>query len=121
MALLLNQQVRFLAFWRTFYYLPAVMTGVAVALLWAWILNPEFGLINWVLESVTFGKLSGPAWLIDERLALWAIALMGLWGVGGGMLIYLAGLQGVPTELYEASDMDGAGELRKFWHITIRS
>ena len=118
-ALLLNQKVRFLAFWRTLFYLPAVMTGVAVALLWAWILNPEFGLVNWVLDSVTFGNLSGPAWLIEPRLALWAIAMMGLWGVGGGMLIYLAGLQGVPSELYEASDIDGAGELRKFWHITV--
>ncbi len=115
-ALLLNQNVRGLSLWRVIYYLPAVVSGVAVAYLWQWILNSDFGLANWVLSMV---GIDGPNWLIDPNWALSALILMSLWGVGGGMLIYLAGLQGIPTSLYEAAEIDGANFWQKFWIITI--
>ncbi|MDE0670779.1 MAG: sugar ABC transporter permease [Caldilineaceae bacterium] len=115
-ALLMNQKVRGIIFFRTVYYLPSVVSGVAVALLWMWIFNPEFGILNTLLALV---NIQGPAWLFDEHWSLPAIALMSLWGVGGSMLIYLAGLQGIPSELYEAAEIDGASRWRRFWFITL--
>ena len=115
-AVLLNQRIRFVSLWRTIYYLPAVISGVAVALLWQWIFNSDFGLANWLLKSV---GLEGPSWLLDPTWALPALIVMSLWGVGGGMVIYLAGLQGVPTSLYEAAEIDGANSFRQFLHITL--
>lgn len=115
-AVLLNQRVRWIALWRTIYYLPSVVSGVAVALLWQWIFNTDFGLANWLLSLV---GISGPAWLLDQNWALPALIVMSLWGIGGGMVIYLAGLQGVPTALYEAASIDGATSLQRFWHITL--
>ena len=115
-ALLMNQKVRGIVFFRTVYYLPSVVSGVAVALLWMWIFNPEFGILNTLLAMV---NIQGPAWLFDEHWSLPAIALMSLWGVGGSMLIYLAGLQGIPSELYEAAEIDGASRWRRFWFITL--
>ena len=116
LAILLNQRIRLIAFWRTLFYLPAVMSGVAVALLWQWIFNSDFGLANWLLAI--FG-IDGPSWLLDPVWALPALILMSLWGVGGGMVIYLAGLQGVPTTLYEAAEIDGANSLYRFRHVTL--
>ncbi len=116
LAVLMNQKVRGIAFWRTVYYLPAVISGVAVAVLWTWILNPEFGLLNVLLRYV---GVKGPHWLGNTRTALPSLVLIGLWGVGGNMVIYLAGLQGIPTELYEAAEIDGAGSTSRFTHITL--
>ena len=116
-ALLMNQKVRGVFVFRTIYYLPAVLSGVAVAMLWRWVFNSEFGLVNsaiWALFHV-----QGPAWLVDPQWALWAFIVMGLWDVGGPMLIYLAGLQGIPTDLYEAAQVDGANAWRKFCSVTI--
>jgi multiple sugar transport system permease protein len=115
-ALLLNQKVPGLRLWRTIYYLPAVVSGVAVAMLWTWIFHSEFGLINLALRAL---GLQGPAWLADPDWALSALILMSLWGIGGGMVINLAGLQGIPTDLYDAASIDGAGRVRQFFHITI--
>lgn len=115
-ALLLNARIRGLQFYRTVYYLPSVLSGVAVALLWRWIYAPNFGLINAFLAR--FG-LAGPGWLGDQDWALAAMVGMSLWHVGGGIVIYLAGLQGVPTELYEAVRVDGAGRRASFRHITL--
>ena len=115
-ALLMNQKVRGIIFFRTVYYLPSVISGVAVALLWMWIFNPEFGILNTLLSYV---GIQGPAWLFDQKWSLPAIAIMSLWGVGGSMLIYLAGLQGIPSELYEAAEIDGASRWRRFWFITL--
>ncbi len=115
-ALLLNTKISGLEWYRTIYYLPAVLSGVAVALLWKWVFSPEFGLLNLVLSW--FG-VQGPAWLVDRRWALWALILMSMWGIGGGMVIYLAGLQGIPTELYEAAAVDGATAVHRFFHITL--
>lgn len=105
LAMLLNTGVSGLSFLRTIYYLPAVLSGVAVALLWRWIFSPEFGLINMALATV---GITGPGWLTDRTWVLPAFIIMSLWSVGGSMVIYLAGLQGIPTELYEAADIDGA-------------
>lgn len=116
LAVLLNQRIRFVALWRTIYYLPAVVSGVAVALLWQWIFNSDFGVANWLLKLIS---IQGPSWLLDPHWALPALIIMSLWGVGGGMVIYLAGLQGVPTVLYEAAEIDGANMVQRFVHITL--
>jgi multiple sugar transport system permease protein len=118
-AILLNQQVRGIAFWRTIYYLPAVISGVAVALLWEWLFNGRFGLINYVLLGL-FG-INGPNWLADSRTALLAFVVIHVWTVGGSMLINLAALQGVPTALYDAASIDGANAWHRFRHITVPS
>ena len=115
-AVLLNQNMKFKSFIRTIFYLPSVASGVAVAMLWLWVFNSDFGLMNTFLRI--FG-IRGPAWLSDTRFALPALVIMSLWGVGGSMVIYLAGLQGVPTALYEAAHVDGAGVFARFFHITL--
>ena len=115
-ALLLNTRIRGLQFYRTVYYLPSVLSGVAVALLWRWIYAPNFGLINSFLARF---DIVGPGWLGDKDWALTSLIGMSLWHVGGGIVIYLAGLQGVPSELYEAGRVDGAGRGAAFWHITL--
>jgi len=117
-ALLLNsKKVAFLGFWRLIYYLPSVVAGVAVAILWSWVLNPRFGLLNAMLMSL--GVKNPPRWLYSEQWAIPGFILMGLWGAGGAMLLYLAGLQSIPTQLYEAAEIDGAGSWAKFWRITL--
>lgn len=116
-AMLLNQKVKGLAFWRTLYYMPTVISGVAIALLWQWMFEPSFGVVNHLLK--TFFGIRGPNWLNDTRTALPSFVLMSLWTVGGSMLINLAGLQGIPTALYEAADIDGAGPWKKFWNVTV--
>jgi multiple sugar transport system permease protein len=115
-ALLMNQKVAGIGLWRTLYYLPSVVQGVAVAVLWGFVLNPRFGLINAGLKMI---GIEGPRWLYSEDWAVPGLILMGLWGAGGGMLLYLAGLQGIPTALYEAAEIDGANAIRRFLHITI--
>jgi multiple sugar transport system permease protein len=118
-AILLNQRVRGIAFWRTIYYLPAVISGVAVALLWEWLFNGRFGLINYLLQAL-FG-INGPNWLADSRTALLAFVVIHVWTVGASMLINLAALQGVPTALYDAASIDGANSWHRFRHITVPS
>jgi multiple sugar transport system permease protein len=116
LALLLNQDIRFVALWRTIFYLPAVVSGVAVALLWLWVFNPELGLANRFLAL--FG-LEPVGWLLSTQWALPALIIISLWNVGGAIVIYLAGLQGIPTELYEAAHIDGANGWRRFWSVTV--
>jgi multiple sugar transport system permease protein len=116
LAVLMNQKLRGIAFWRTVYYLPAVISGVAVAVLWRWILNPEFGLLNVLLRYL---GVNGPNWLQDTRTALPSLVMISLWSVGGNMVIYLSGLQGIPTELYEAAEIDGATSWQRFLHVTL--
>jgi multiple sugar transport system permease protein len=116
LALLLNERVKFLSLFRTIYYLPAVLSGVAVAVMWAWVFNPKFGVLNWVLSLV---GIKGPGWLADPQWAMPAFIIMSLWGVGGGMLIYLGGLQGIPTDMYDAAKVDGAGRWGRFVHVTL--
>jgi multiple sugar transport system permease protein len=116
LALLLNTKVPGISVWRTVYYTPSVISGVAVAILWVYIFNPQYGVINWLLSLI---GIKGPGWLNSPDWALWALIIMSLWGVGGGMIIYLAGLQGIPTALYEAAEVDGAGKIRQFFAITL--
>ncbi|MBV7328805.1 sugar ABC transporter permease [Chloroflexi bacterium TSY] len=116
-ATLMYQKIPGRSFFRTLYYLPTVTSGVAVALLWAWVFQPQFGLANAFLWQV-FG-IEGPDWFFSEAWVLPAFIIMSLWSVGGPMLIYLAGMQGVPTDLYEAADLDGANGVQKYIHITI--
>lgn len=117
LALLLNQQIKARGFFRTIYYIPSVTAGVAIALLWAWIFNYNFGLINIALRK--FFGIQGPGWLISETWVLPAFVIMSIWAVGGPMLIYLGGLQSIPTSLYEAATVDGANFWHKFRHITL--
>lgn len=117
LAMLLNQRVPFLSVFRTLYYLPSIITGVAVALVFQWILNPEFGLVNYLLSAL-FG-IRGPGWFYDKTWVIPSYVLLGLWGLGGPMIIYLAALQGVPTELYEAAELDGANVWHRFRNVTL--
>lgn len=116
LAVLLNQDIPFVKLWRTLYFLPSVLSGVSVTLLWVLLFNPKLGAINAVLKI--FG-IKGPGWLHDPDWAVYSLVIMSLWGVGQTMIIYLAGLQGIPTDLYDASKVDGAGMLKRFRHITI--
>jgi multiple sugar transport system permease protein len=117
LAVLLNQKIPFVNLWRTIYFLPSVIAGVAVALLWSRIFNPRVGILNPIIEAIFHVK--GPGWLGDPKWAVPALVIMGLWGVGGGMIIYLAGLQGVPTDFYDAAKVDGANLYQRFIHITL--
>ena len=116
MAVLLNQKVRGINIWRTVYFLPSVVAGVAVALLWGRIFDPKFGILNPFLEQ--FG-INGPGWLSDPQWAIPALVIMSLWSVGGNIIIYLAGLQGVPTDLYDAAKVDGATAWQRFRYVTL--
>jgi multiple sugar transport system permease protein len=115
-AVLLNQRIHLSGIFRTIFYLPSVISGVAVALVFAWIFNYRFGILNFFLSLV---GISGPNWLGNPRYALWAFVVMSLWGIGGTVIIFLAGLQGVPVSLHEAATIDGANAWTRFWKITI--
>ena len=116
LALLLNQRVRFLGFWRTAFYLPAVISGVAGSVIWMWMYHPELGIVNHGLQLL---GLEGRNWLYDKPLVLGSLIVKSLWNIGVPMVIYLAALQGLPQRLYEAADIDGAGEMSKFFSITL--
>ena len=115
-AMLMNQEIWGISMFRTIFYLPSSISGVPVALLWMWIFSPEFGILNTVLRFV---GIEGPQWLFDPTWVIPAFIVMSLWGIGGGMVIFLAGLQGIPQHLYEAAELDGAGALAKFWNVTF--
>lgn len=115
-ALLMNRDVPGITFFRTIYYLPAILTGVAVAMMWQFVFHREFGVLNTILGWFGIAQIS---WLNDTRWVMVAFIIMGLWGVGSGMIIYLAGLQAIPSDLYEAATIDGANPLQKLWKITI--
>ena len=115
-ALLLNFDIPGVSIWRTVYYLPSVISGVAVAILWQFIFQPQFGILNTLLKMV---GLKGPEWLYSTTWVLPAFIIMSLWGIGGGMVIYLAGLQGIPTALYESAQIDGANWWQQLWKITL--
>lgn len=117
LALLMNQTgVRGLRAVRTIYYLPTIISGVAFVVVWMWLFHPEAGLINATLARV---GITGPRWLADPNTALTALWLMSLWGLGRAALIYLAGLKGIPPQLYEAAAMDGAGPWQNFRYVTL--
>jgi multiple sugar transport system permease protein len=122
-AMLLNAGVRGLRYYRTLFYLPNVVPGIASIILWLWILNadPQRGIMNWVWShtiTVWFGT-PHPAWIVSEHWAKPALITMGLWGAAGGMILWLAGLKGIPSQLYEAANIDGASPMKQFWNITV--
>ncbi len=116
LALLLNIDVKGIAVYRTIFYLPSIVPAVATTVVFAWILNPQVGLVNLLLKN--FG-IVGPNWLSDVKTAFWSLIFMGLWGVGGSMVIYLAGLKDIPVYLYEAAVLDGAGAFERMRRITL--
>lgn len=115
-ALLLNRQGRAMSIYRTTYFLPAILPLVAVSIIWTWIFNSQYGILNWGLGLV---GIKGPAWLSEPNWALFALVIMSLWGIGRAMIIYLAGLQNINPELYDAVKVDGAGILASFRHVTV--
>jgi multiple sugar transport system permease protein len=121
LALLLNTNVRGMSWYRTACYLPTITPAVAAALLWPWLLNPEIGLVNLVWRSTVGAWLDipAPAWLAGELTSKPSYIIVGLWGAGGAMILWLAGLQGIPQQLYEAAEIDGAGWWQRFRHVTI--
>jgi multiple sugar transport system permease protein len=126
LALMLNQKVPFLGVFRTLYYLPSLIVGsVAVAFLFQLLLNPTFGIVNYVIARLVGPNgliplgITGPGWFFDPKWVVPSFVLMSLWGFGASMLIYLAGLQGVPTQLYEAARIDGAGVWQRFRNVTL--
>ncbi len=117
LAMMLNAKIRGQAVYRTIIFLPTLVPAVASAMLWMWLFNAKLGLINALLWKL--GMRDVPGWLTDPKLALPSLALMSLWGVGNTVIIYLAGLQDVPKELYEAAEIDGAGVWGRLWHVTL--
>ncbi|WP_379316570.1 carbohydrate ABC transporter permease [Paenibacillus puldeungensis] len=115
-ALLLNQRIKGVGFFRTSFYIPYITSGVAVTLLWGWIFNAQFGLVNYSLSL--FG-ISGPNWLSDMKWAMPAIIIMGIWTIGNSIIITLAGLQDIPAQLYESAEIDGASRLVQVTRITL--
>src|SRR5215211_183914 len=115
-AMVLSQKLRGVNFWRTIFFLPSILSSIAVALLWLYIFRPEGGLLNVVLGW--FG-IQGPSWITSETWALPALILMSWWTVGGQIVIYLAGLKGIPDTFYEAAEIDGANGWQKFRFVTI--
>ncbi|MDE2869698.1 MAG: sugar ABC transporter permease [Chloroflexota bacterium] len=114
-AILLNQKVNGMPLFRTLFYLPSVTAGVATIMLWLVILQPN-GILNQALGLV---GIPGPRWLTSTQWAMPSLIIMSFWTVGTTMILYLAGLQGIPQHLYEAASIDGAGHLRKLWHVTV--
>jgi multiple sugar transport system permease protein len=116
LAILLNQDIPGIRIWRTLYFLPSVLSGVAVTLLWVLLFNPQIGLVNRVLESL---GVKAPGWFADPDWAVPSLVIMALWGVGQNMIIYLAGLQSVPADLYDAARVDGADAWQRFRFVTL--
>ena len=116
LAVLVDRALRGVKIFRTLFYLPVVLPAVAVLTLWKYIYDPTYGLANEILRDL---HLPTSMWLGDSHVALAAILIVGVWGVGGTMMIFLAGLQAVPTELTEAAKMDGAGPIRRFLQVTL--
>ena len=116
LAVLMNQKLRGIGVFRTLFYMPSVVPQVAAALVWVWMLNQRYGVINTLLNNV---GIAGPNWLGSPQYILPSLILIALWGVGGSAIIYLAGLQNIPEVLYEAATVDGANALQKFVRITL--
>jgi len=117
LAVLLNQRVRGQALYRACVFVPTIVPLVAAGVVWMWLLNPEYGLLNTGLRAL--GVDSPPLWLESPRWAMVSLVLVSLWFLGSPVMIYLAGLQEIPEELYEAAKLDGASGGRRFWHVTL--
>ena len=117
LAVLVNNAVRGVKFFRTIYFIPSIVTGVVLSVVWLWMFNPQFGLLN---SFLAYMGIPGPLWLLDPNWSKPSMVLMSVWSIGGGrMLVFLAALQGIPKHLYEAVDIDGGGWWAKFRNVTI--
>jgi multiple sugar transport system permease protein len=116
-ALLLNLKLRAMPIFRTAFYMPTIVPAVASAFMWGWLMHPDFGIINGLLKDL--GVVNPPRWMAEPESALLTLVLISAWGIGGGMVIFLAGLQSVPEVLYEAAKIDGANDWQMFWSITL--
>jgi multiple sugar transport system permease protein len=117
LALLVNKAVRGARLLRTAYFLPSIVSGVVVSVLWLWLLNPQYGMINSALSLI---GVAGPLWLQSPEWSKPSLVLMSLWSIGGGrMIVFLAALQNIPQHLYEVVDLDGGGWWKKFLHVTL--
>jgi len=118
LAILVNYKLKTMILFRTIYFLPMVTSWVAAGAVWSILFHPSFGLVNYLLWL--FFKIKGPEWLVDSNWAMLAVIMVSIWkNVGYNMLIFLAGLQGIPYTFYEAAELDGAGRLKKFLYITL--
>lgn len=115
-SLMLNKDIKGIAIYRTLYYIPSIVPVVAGSILWAWIFNPNFGILT---NVVNFFGITAPGWLSDPAWAKFSLILMALWGAGGGMIIYLAGLKNIPKVYYEAAELDGANARQSFINVTL--
>lgn len=118
MAYLLNQKIVGRGVFRTIYYMPSILSGPAISVVWGWLFNTEFGIVNHILRVLGVSNPSIP-WLTSREWILYFYIIMGLWTVGNTVVLYLAGLQGIPTEYYEAADVDGANRFQKLWYVTL--
>ncbi len=115
-AVALNSKVKGVGFFRTLFYMPSIAPAIAASLVFMWILQPTYGLLNVILSY--FG-IEGPNWFKDPRFAIWGIIMIAMWRLGSSAIIYLAGLQNVPAQLYDAAEVDGANGWQKFWNVTL--
>lgn len=116
-AVLMNRKVKGLSIYRTIYFLPVVAAPSAVAMIWRWMFNNDYGLINNMLAKI---GLDGPAWLTDPSIAIYSIIIVGVWSaIGYNMVLLLAGLQEIPKDYYEAAEIDGASPIQQFFNITL--
>lgn len=116
LAMLISQPLKGVKVFRTIFYIPAVVSGVAISTIWAWLLDGNYGIINYLLEFI---GIEGPQWLIDPKWAIFAIIFASAWGVGTMMLIFYTSIKSIPPALYEAAALDGAGPVKSFFKITI--
>lgn len=117
LAVMLDQKIGFRKFYRAAFFLPSITSMVVVAIVWQWIYNPDYGLLNYFLSL--FG-IEGPKWLLDAKTALVSLAIVGIWkSAGYNMIIFLSGLQGISTTYYEAAELDGASKWAQFRYITL--
>lgn len=115
-ALLLSKKIKGLGFFRTAFYIPYITSGVAVTILWGWIFQKDYGIINYILSLV---GLKGPNWLGDKHVAMISIVILSLWTIGNNIIIMLAGIQDIPRSYYESAEIDGAGSIRQTLYITL--
>lgn len=116
LALLLSKKIRGLGFFRTAFYIPYITSGVAVTILWGWIFQKDYGIINYILS---LAGIKGPNWLGDKHIAMISIVILSLWTIGNNIIIMLAGIQDIPLSYYESAQIDGAGSLRQALNITL--
>lgn len=115
-ALILIRPIPGVYLYRGIFYLPNILGGVVTALLWLWVFNPDYGILNYLLSLI---GIAGPAWLADPDWSLWSLVIISAWNVGASVILFVAGLQAIPTQFYEAAQLDGAGGWASFRYITL--